>query len=426
MKEQIETGRLKLGMYVVELDRPWTGTRFIYRQFIIDSQEVLDELRLVSDYVYIETDPRLKPSPSTQPAGPVLSGNPGPVTEQVGSIERVLRASSHHIDTRWHPDKTDLEEELNNAEKIEHKAREVLYDTLDDVKLGKSVKVSGVREVVAGMAESVIRNPDAMVVLSQLKNSDEYTALHSLRVCILALTFGRHLDFSHEELNLLGVGALLHDVGKMKVPTEILNKPGKLTDAEFAIMKSHVPEGVKILNAANGITDISIQVAAQHHERYAGGGYATGVAGDRIGTFGLVSGIVDCYDAITSDRVYHAGMPPYEALTKMYSWRATDFHPGLIEQFIQCMGIYPVGSVVELSDGSVGVVITVNRKRRLKPSVALVLKATKKPYRKPKIVNLVDFRDADGSEAPAIVRVLKAGEYDINPADYMPISGTRR
>ena len=426
MKERIDTRRLKLGMYVVELDRPWTGTRFIYRQFIIESQEVLDELCLVSDYVYIESDPKLKPSPGTRPVGPILSGKPKPLVDPGGPVDRVLRASSHHIQTRWQPDKTDLEEEMNDAEKIEFRAREVLYDTLDDVKLGKSIQVSGVREVVAEMAESVIRNPDAMVVLSQLKDADEYTALHSLRVCILALTFGRHLDFSNEELNLLGIGALLHDVGKMKVPKDILNKPGKLTDSEFEIMKSHVPEGVKILHSAAGIDDISIQVAAQHHERYAGGGYASGVAGDKIGTFGLVSGIVDCYDAITSDRVYHSGMSPYEALTKMYGWRATDFHPGLIEQFIQCMGIYPVGSVVELSDGTVGVVITVNRKRRLRPRIALVLKANKKPYRTAKIVNLVDLEEAKGRDAPAIAKVLQSGEYGINPADYMPISDTRR
>jgi len=263
-------------------------------------------------------------------------------------------------------------------------------------------------------------------VLSQLKDADEYTALHSLRVCILALTFGRHPDFNREELNLLGVGALLHDVGKMKVPVEILNKPGRLTDKEFEIMKSHVPEGVKILNSADGIADASIQVAANHHERYAGGGYAGGVAGDRIGSFGLISGIVDCYDAITSDRVYHSGLSAYEALTKMYSWRSTDFHPGLIEQFIQCMGIYPVGSLVELTDGRVGVVITVNRKRRLRPRVALVLKEDKTPYRKPKLVNLVDLEEAQGQDAPSIVKVLQPGEYGINPIDYLPTSQVKR
>lgn len=422
VKERIDTRHLKFGMHVVELDRPWTGTRFIYREFTIETREVLDELRRVSAFVYIETDPRLRTSPRQRPSGPILTAKPESKDESEGSVDRTLVASSRHIETRWHPDKTGLEEELHEASRIESRAREMLYDTLDDAKLGKSLRPAGVKEVVSEMAESIIRNPDAMVVLSQLKEADEYTALHSLRVCILALTFGRHLDFNREELNLLGIGALLHDVGKMRVPSDVLNKPGRLTDAEFELMKSHVPEGVKILNKAEGIPGASIQVAAQHHERYSGGGYANGIAGDRIGTFGLISGIVDCYDAITSDRVYHSGMSPYEALTKMYSWRNSDFHPGLIEQFIQCMGIYPVGSLVELSDGSVGVVINVNRRRRLRPRVALVLDSEKKHYPLAKIVNLTDLEEEDGKSEISIVKVLQPGEYGINPVDYLPIS----
>ena len=422
MKERIDTRYLKFGMHVVELDRPWTGTRFIYREFIVETKEVLDELRRVSAYVYIETDPRRRTIHLQRPSGPILASKPDSHDDNDEPVDRVLVASSRHIETRWHPDKTGLEEELHDASRIESRTREVLYDTLEDVKLGKSIRTAGVREVVTEMAESIIRNPDAMVVLSQLKEADEYTALHSLRVCILALTFGRHLDFNREELNQLGIGALLHDVGKMRVPSDVLNKPGRLTDAEFDLMKSHVPEGVKILAKAEGIPGASIQVAAQHHERYAGGGYANGVAGDKIGVFGLISGIVDCYDAITSDRVYHAGMSPYEALTKMYSWRNTDFHPGLIEQFIQCMGIYPVGSLVELSDGSIGVVINVNRRRRLRPRVALVLKPNKKPYRLAKILNLTDFEEKDGSSEISVVKVLQPGEYGINPVDYLPIS----
>ena len=420
VKERIDTRYLQFGMHVVELDRPWTGTRFIYREFVIETKEVLDELRRVSAYVYIETDPKMRLSPSQRPSGPILSVKTESHDDGDNQIDRVLVASSRHIDTRWHPDKTGLEEELHEASRIESRAREMLYDTLDDAKLGKSIRPAGVREVVTEMAESIIRNPDAMVVLSQLKEADEYTALHSLRVCILALTFGRHLDFSREELNLLGIGALLHDVGKMRVPTDVLNKPGRLTDSEFELMKSHVPEGVKILAKADGIPEASIQVAAQHHERYSGGGYASGIAGDKIGTFGLVSGIVDCYDAITSDRVYHSGMSPYEALTNMYSWRNTDFHPGLIEQFIQCMGIYPVGSLVELSAGSIGVVINVNRRRRLRPRVALVLDSNKEPFPLAKIVNLTDLEDQDGSSETSIVKVLQPGEYGINPVEYLP------
>ena len=419
MIERLDTRHLRFGMHVVELDRPWKGTRFLYQRFTIETQEVLDELRRVSDHVFIETDSRLFPKPSKRPNGPLLAAEPKSTIRPALS-EHIL--SGRPIETRWHSEITTLEEEISGAEVVESRAREVLYDTLDDIRMGNSVRVAGTKEVVAEMAESVIRNPDAMVVLSQLKNADEYTALHSLRVCILALTFGRHLDLSREELNLLGVGALLHDVGKMKVPNDILNKPGRLTDNEFEIMKSHVPEGVKILGNAQGIPQQSIEVAAYHHERYGGKGYAGGLSGDKIGLFGMISGIVDCYDAITSDRVYHAGMSPYEALTKMYTWRHTDFHPGLIEQFIQCMGIYPVGSVVELSDGRVGVVVAVNLRRRLKPRIAMVLDSNKKPLEKTMIVSLADPEAGLDSEVADIVHVLQPGDYGIDPTQYLPIS----
>ena len=413
-------------MYVTELDRPWKGTPFLFQGFTIDSQETLDELRKISTYVMVETNPQNVPKNGTgvRPSRPIPSDErklKNNKSQRATRFEPNRILADDNVDTRWQPDQTNLEDELQEAKVVEVKAREVLYSTLDDVRLGRSIKVAGVKEVVASMAESVIRNPDAMVVLSQLKSVDEYTALHSLRVCILALTFGRHLDLNRAELNLLGVGALLHDVGKMKVSLEILNKPGRLTDAEFDIMKSHVPEGVKVLSSSPGITAASIEVAARHHERYGGKGYINGMSGNDIGTFGLISGIVDCYDAITSDRVYHKGMSPYEALTKMYGWRGNDFHPGLIEQFIQCMGIYPIGSVVELSNGAVGVVATVNRERRLKPRITLVLNPDKLPYKKNKIVDLADLEKQYGSGAPDIVKVLHSGEYNINPIDFLPV-----
>jgi len=157
-----------------------------------------------------------------------------------------------------------------------------------------------------------------------------------------------------QELNTLGLGALLHDLGKMKVPNEILNKPGPLNDYEYALMKSHVPRGVEILDNTLGIPRAAIEVARCHHERYSGGGYMTGMNGDAIGLFGMMASIVDCYDAVTSDRVYRLGIPAHEALTRMYEWRVKDFHPALVEQFIQCMGIYPIGSIVELENGAIG------------------------------------------------------------------------
>lgn len=422
MRKKIAARELTVGMYIAELDRPWTSTHFLFQGFEIENEETLQDVQRTCEFVYIETDPaavlaaqKKIPLAAIAPRATVT----GTVDFRKELVTDVLHGASEK--KRW-KDQISLEEEIGEARRIESKAREVLYTTLDDVRLGRSIDSEGAKAVIADMVESIIRNPDAMGVLSQLKKADEYTALHSIRVCILALTFGRHLDLTRDELNLLGVGALLHDVGKMKVPSEILNKKGNLTEQEFALVKSHVPEGVKVLERSKGITPVSIEVAARHHERYSGGGYVLGLQGDNIGAFGMMGGIVDCYDAITSDRVYHKGMTSYDALSKMYHWRNTAFHPGLVEQYIQCMGIYPIGSLVELSNGAIGVVATVNRERRLKPRVVLVLNSDKQPYESIKIVDLLQESLNNPRGAPDIRSVLPSGQYDINPTDYLPLA----
>lgn len=412
-------------MYVSELDRPWTSTSFLFQGFEISDEATLQELKDTCEFVYIDTEKAGDTAEKAKTAQPQAIEY-ATVTElsidTTPDLQYVLEGPP--TKKRWSPEISTLEEELPKARRIESETRTVLYNTLEDVRLGRTIDSEATKAVIADMVESIIRNPDAMGVLSQLKDADEYTALHSVRVCILALTFGRHLDMTREDLNLLGVGALLHDVGKMRVPVEILNKKGRLTEEEFEIMKSHVPLGVEVLQRSPGIPRASIEVAANHHERYAGGGYANGQQGDNIGVFGMIGGVVDCYDAITSDRSYHKGMTAYDALSKMYQWRNTAFHPGLIEQFIQCMGVYPIGSIVELSTGAIGVVATVNRERRLKPRVALILNSNKQPYDAVKVVDLMSEATRNPTGAPEIKKVIPAGEYGIMPADYLPLIGT--
>lgn len=424
MKKKISIGDLKKGMYVSELDRPWEDSRFLFQGFELVNDAILAEVKALCNFVYIDTDYVA----DGKPPHPVIPPTRNSVTKSdAGSedghgIHRILDGPS--VKKRWKKDKTTLEEELPRAREIETQTRDVLYTTLEDVRLGRTIDSAGAKAVIADMVESIICNPDAMGVLSQLKNTDEYTALHSVRVCILALTFGRHLDMTREGLNLLGIGALLHDVGKMKVPMEILNKSEKLTEKEYEIIKTHVPLGVAVLENSRGISPISIQVAANHHERYGGGGYAHGVKGDTIGAFGMIGGVVDCYDAITSDRSYHKGMTSYDALSKMYQWRTSAFHPGLIEQFIQCMGVYPIGSLVELTTGAIGVVATVNRERRLKPKIALILNSDKQKYDKVRVIDLMQEEIQHPKGAPDIKKVIPAGEYGILPSDYLPLIGS--
>ena len=421
MLKKVLARDLALGMYVARLDRPWEGTPFLFQGFEIRTQEELNLLQELCTFVHIEVEESYsRPAPvrhqPVSPKRPEMEQAARPGEVPAPPLERLLKEppSGHR-----YRDETTLEEELGPAKEIEFQAREILFSTLDDVRLGRSINTEGTKKVVQGMVESVIRNPDALVVLSQLKNVDEYTALHSLRVCILSLVFGRHLNLDAEALNLLGVGALLHDVGKMKVPTDILNKPTRLTDEEFRIMKSHVPEGVRILRNSRGIPPLSIEVAERHHERYSGGGYASGMAGDAIGAFGLISAIVDCYDAVTSDRVYHKGMAPLEALSRMYEKRRQDFHPALMEQFIQCMGTFPIGSIVELNTGAIGVVISLNRERRLRPKIVLVLNADKQPCTPPKVLDLNTGQPENTTGSLSVTKVMPGGAYDIKASEIL-------
>jgi putative nucleotidyltransferase with HDIG domain len=424
MRKKVAVRDLKIGMYVSGLDRPWIETPFLFQGFPIQTEKELAELRRHCQYVYVDTEQevRLKPrKKTTETASKPLQFEEDEHDKRLKQ-EILAKFAVGHLHTPRYLDKTTLEEELPQARLIEVETKNVIYSIMDDVRLGHSIDTAAAKKVVSDMVESIIRNPDALVCLNQLKDKDEYTALHSLRVCILALAFGRHLEFSIDELNVLGVGALLHDIGKMKVPNEILNKPGKLTEREFELMKSHVPRGVEILEQTKGIFGASIEVARSHHERFDGSGYATGLKGDQIGFYGQIGAIVDCYDAITSDRAYHTGLSAHDSLRKLYEWRHKDFHPLLIEQFIQCMGIYPIGSVVEMSTGSIGVVVSVNRLRRLKPRVALVLDSEKRPFTPTKIIDLMSQPADSHGKAVEIRVVLPAGTFGINPADYIPLA----
>ncbi len=416
MAKQIDVQDLKKGMYVIDLDRPWTETSFMFQGFEIRTDAQLRELQRLCRHVYVhDREPvagghgegRCKVAPGT------ASGADARQAEVLAASAAVRRGPSIHGEP------IPLKVEMSEARRLEADARELVYGMQDDVRLGRNIDEQRLRTIITGMVDCVVRNPDALIWFTQLRNKDEYTALHSIRVAILALAFGRHLELTVPELNILGVGALLHDIGKLKVPNAILNKPGRLTDHEFAIVKGHVPEGVKILESLRHIPLSAVEVAGCHHERYQGGGYNRGLSGDRIGLFGLMAAIVDTYDAITSDRAYHAGMSAYEALGRLYAMRNKEYHGGLVDRFIQCLGTYPVGSIVELTTGDVGVVIAVNRQRYLRPTVALVRRANGAAFPPEAVLDLAADR-APAALGVEIRRVLPAGAHGIQPADYMP------
>jgi putative nucleotidyltransferase with HDIG domain len=421
---KVDTQDLKIGMYVCELDRPWRETPFLFQGFEIRTDEELKTLQQYCRTVYIKASghepflPGARRAP-TQAFRALPQAEPRKQT--AGLLEQAMLKINNHPDARAvYADQTTLEEEINLVKENYGEARVAIQEVMWEAKFGKSLNVPGAKKVVNKMMESVLRNPDALTCFALIKKKDDYTAMHSMRTAILAMVFGRQLGFAPQDLELLGLGALLFDVGKMKIPSEILNKPEALTADEMLMVKGHVTWSADILDKAEKIPAAVIEVARRHHERYDGSGYIEKLKGDAIGLFGMIAGIVDYYDAVTSDRTYRSGISSYAALQKMYEWRGSLFHPQLVEKFIQCLGIYPVGSVVELNTGEVAVVAALNRTQRLKPRVVLVRRADKTPYPEKPLTNLAGRKTPEGDPCE-VERVLDPVACGIDPSRYLPL-----
>jgi HD-GYP domain-containing protein (c-di-GMP phosphodiesterase class II) len=422
---RIDTQQLRIGMYVCELDRPWRETPFLFQGFEIRTEEELKTLRQYCRTVGIIATETGGPTPAARAADrpePFKStADAAPARVPFVSVEQAMLKLNNHPGARSvYEDQTTLEEEIQNVKDSYTSACGLMQELMWEAKFGRGLDVPGARQIVGRMVQSALRNPDALVCFTQLRKKDEYSAMHGLRVSILSLVFGRQLGLGPADLEMLGLGALLLDVGKMKIPSDILNKPASLTGDELALVRQHVPWGVEILEKTGQVPATALEVVRYHHERYDGSGYADRLKGDAIGTFGMIAGIIDYYDAVTSDRVHRAGISAHAALKKMYEGRGTLFHPGLTEKFIQCLGIYPIGSVVELNTGEIGVVAAHNRAHRLKPRVVLVRRADKTPYPEMPVVSLVNRKNPDGG-ACDIERVLEPADCGVDPARYLPL-----
>lgn len=275
-------------------------------------------------------------------------------------------------------DTVSFDEELTVARKIRGETESLVRDFMGRVKIDGEIMPERINETVGRMVESVFKNQDALASLSRLKTRDDYTYGHCVNVCILSLAIGRHMSLSEGQLNELGVGALLHDIGKMLIPEEILKKPGQLTSAEFGEMQKHTSLGGEILYKTRAITDASRTVPMHHHEKYDGSGYVEGISGQDIHLFARIAAVADVYDAMTSDRVYQKGMSADVALRRMYQFKGVNFEPVLVDRLIKCLGIYPIGTLVELNTGEVAVVSMPNHTDPLKPKVLMLYDRVKK------------------------------------------------
>jgi HD-GYP domain-containing protein (c-di-GMP phosphodiesterase class II) len=345
----------------------------------------------------------------------------GPAPAEKGSPPREntnIKQLDERLEVVVYEDQATVEDEMDRAKQSHERAQEVIKDIVSNIHKERPLDVDRVAEAVNGMVESIVRNPDALVWLTRLRDRDSHAYGHAIDVSIYLIAFGRHLGFPKEQLNHLGIAGLLQDVGKIRVPQELLSKQGMLTPDQFAVVKQHVNYSLDILNGSGHVHMDVLETVAQHHERLDGSGYPHRLSGDDISLFGAMAGIADCFQALISERPYASAVSAHQALKDLYSWRNHQFNGTLIEQFIQCLGIFPVSSLVELNTGDVAVVIGQNKVRRLKPKVLLILDPDKKPYSNPGILDLINDPIAFGDTPFEIRRALAPGTYGINPREY--------
>lgn len=375
---KIPVEQLTVGMYVHDLNCGWMDHPFVSGQFLIKDAATLKKVRDIGmRELFIDTSAGRgvgapEPAPAPQDAAPPEA--PAPAAPAVGRSP-------------------ELAEEVRRARKLHSEANRLVGDMMNDIRLGKQIEIEQCEPLVENILDSIFRLPDALLPLAQVKTRDEYTFQHCVSVSALAVAFGRALVMSRDEIKELAMGGLLHDAGKAMVPVEILNKPGKLTDDEFVVMRDHASQGAGLLKKTRGVSEIAYRAAAEHHERYDGTGYPRGLKGEEISIYGQMTAIVDVYDAITSIRVYHKGMPPTEALRKIYEWSKFHFNPRLVQAFIKGIGIYPAGSLVHLESGRLGIVREVVPTHLLQPVVKIIYDAERQCYVNPEVVDLSRVRD---------------------------------
>jgi len=402
MTKKISVQQLKPGMFVADLGSEWMAHPFLRSSFSVKDEATIRKIVEAGIHeVYIDPEKGID-APDAPTRQEVVRQLDAEMHQAVGAPAPAPRVSAA--------------EEMGRAKKVHSEANKIIHNIMHDVRLGKQVSVEAVEPVVERVTESILRNGGALLSLCQVKNKDDYTFQHSVSVCTLLVAFCHAVGLDDATVRLAGVGGMLHDIGKVRMPDAVLNKPGRLTEDEFDTMKRHVVESKNILEQTAGIAEVSMQIAYEHHERYDGSGYAQGLKGDQISRMGQMAAICDVYDAITSNRVYHQGMAPHEALRKIFEWSKFHFNPALVQQFLRTIGIYPVGTLVMLESGRVGVVLDQYHENLLQPLVRVFYDSKSRQYIPPQELDLAKPVGAGGADR--IVSHETPEKWGIDPSRY--------
>ncbi|HQR50351.1 MAG TPA: HD-GYP domain-containing protein [Methylophilaceae bacterium] len=480
MDIKVSVNDLKLGMHVAELDRPWADTTFLFQGFILTSESQIEELARQCSYVIVSverSDPALQldlavpggggaarrggdvskarikgaqaPGESRggflsslkdvvrnalmglSSSGDTTQGNDGirgmqeepkasekEKQQHINRMTGLLKSFSTDMEVHYYENAATLADELTTSRSIHNDVCELASDLIRNMSSKDiSERLDLAEGLIKDVVDSMIRNSDAMELISRLKNLDEYSYSKAVNVSVRLIAFGRQLGFPKEQLQQLGMGGLLHDIGRTRLPQNHLKNPFKYTAQEYEVEKLHVSEGLVLLSEGGHISQEVIELVERHHERYDGSGYPNGLKGERIGLFGSMAGIVDSYCAMAADHPYVRAMTSASALRAIIDLSGKRYHPGLVDQFVQTIGIYPPGSLVELSSGEVGVVVRQNRLRRLRPTIMVILDPDHQPYPYPHTIDLL-YAPMIGDDEVTIRNELGPGAYGINLANY--------
>lgn len=391
-KMKLPVSELTAGMYVMELDRPWEESPFLFQGFWLEDQDDVQAVQDVCEYVYIDVQSVVE-----------FQAKAHKGAHKGFTSTKVTKASSS------------FGKELNKAQETYKSSRKLVKSMMDDVRLGKSIDSANAKEVVGSCVDSITRNQDALLLLSRLEQKDLHTSEHSLNTSILSIAFGREMDLSREQLVELGMCALLHDVGKIMVPEEVLNKATPLTESERGLIEQHTVQGRDILMSTSNIPQSTIHVAHCHHEWIDGMGYPRGLTGDQLALWTRMIAITDAFDDMTGRHEYKKPLTNMEAFRNLNQERGTHFDSSLVMRFIRTIGIFAPGNTVLLNTGEIGVVLEANEKVALRPKI-LVLKTTKNESLHPYLLDMANKLTTDAGEKLHINKMVHPDDYGIDLA----------
>lgn len=421
--QPVEVEFLRLGVFVAELDRPWLGTPFLLQGFLIDDEAQIRQLQALCRLVYVDR----RRSIGDQYVAMIRERDRRRLAlgalddDEFLAVARRLRAGMADDEARRKArplGETGLEEELLYSAPVIEDVQRTLATIRETISSGATVDLARVCDLVDELAAGVERNPDAMLWLTRLKATDQYSYDHAIDVSVLLMVFGRFLGLGRDAVGELGRAGLMQDIGKIHVSSDILVKEEPLSDVEFREIQSHVASSLELLVGQSGFSRTVLSIVAEHHERYDGSGYPRSIGLERISLAAEMSGLVDTYCAMTRDRVFSPAISSQGALEAICRLRDVKFRDAIVDQFVQCVGLYPIGTLVELNSAEVAIVIEQNRVLRERPRLMVLLSADKSLMSRPKYLNLMQSPVAPGGDPYRVVKALPPNAHGIDPAEF--------